>query len=63
MVDSKHLSIFNVHIKLSGFWSIMDKFLCVIKKQNVLKLVCLTVCLSFQPLVYKYSQGQGSPTT
>jgi len=63
MVGGKRLSVLNVHVKLSGFWKIIDKFLCVIKKQDVLKLVCLTVCLSFQPLVYKYSQRQGSPTT
>lgn len=63
MLDGIRLSILNVPVKMSSFWRIIDKLLCVLKKQNVLKWVCLTVCLSFQSLIYKCSQGQGSPTT
>jgi len=63
MLDGIRLSILNVHVKMSVFWRIIDKLLCVLKKQNVLKRVCLTVCLSFQSLIYTCSQVQGSPTT
>jgi len=59
MLDGIRLSILNVHVKMSGFWGLIDKLPCVLKKQNVLKWVCL----SFQSLIYKCSQGQGSPTT